>query len=253
QFDPGVIHAMRKRPIRSNCQNPQNRRHAIQEKVVRARMCGQRADNEKHHALWPPQESHIALRNDAFRARARVTHHDRTHHSGAREKYVQRRMKLSVARVKDHQAHEHDHVRKAIKRRIKKTAETCYATRQPRHLAVQHVKQVRYDQNHAGPEEHSVTEQQSRGNVNSYADKCQEVRINVTTRQPTHHRIDDSLSCSSYTRSKHTYAAYLSRKLQTGRAERMIKTMVRGVNETGDAGKSLALNPAGRREASSDF
>ncbi len=116
ELPPRVIHPMRERPVRTDGQNPKHRGHAIGKKVMRTGPRRERADNEKHDTLRPSQKTDVALRNQTLGARARIADHHRTHHPRAGQKHVERRVKLSVARVENHQADEHYHVRKAVER-----------------------------------------------------------------------------------------------------------------------------------------
>src|SRR5207253_350831 len=59
------------------------------------------------------------------------------------------------------------------------------------------------DQNYAGPEEPAKAEQHARADVDGNADESENIRTNVSTRQPAHHRIDDPLARPSDTCFKH--------------------------------------------------
>src|SRR5438132_8152461 len=175
---------------------------------MRAGTCRQCADNEEHDSFRPSQKTDVAFRNEALCARARVADHHRAHHAGAGKKDIEGRMKLCVAGIEDHQAYEHHHVRQAIERRIKKAAIARHSSRKSRDLAVEHVEQVRDDQDDAGPEKISKAKQQTRSDVYGYADERENVRIKMTSRQPTNHGIDDSLTSPTDACAKHSLESY---------------------------------------------
>lgn len=112
-------------------------------------------------------------------------------------------MKLSVPGVKDHQSDKNDHVGKAIEGGIQKAAKSRDSARKPRHLPVQHVKKIGNDQNNPGPEKLAVAEEQSGANIYGNPDDGQDVWIDVAVREPTHHRVDNSLSPAANATYKH--------------------------------------------------
>src|SRR5260370_38428264 len=112
-------------------------------------------------------------------------------------------MNLSVARIENHQADKHHHVRQTIERRIQESAIAGHASGKPRDLPVEHVEKICNDQNNAGPEEQTEAEQHARGDVNGDSDDGENVWIDMTICQPAHHGIDNPLAGSSNTCSKH--------------------------------------------------
>src|SRR5258708_4501913 len=105
--------------------------------------------------------------------------------------------------IKDHQPNEHDHVRQSIERGIEKASKAGYSTRETGNLTVEHVEQISDYQYDSGPDELAESEYQARSDINRYPDESQDVWAYVSARQPTQHRVDDSLARFSYTCTKH--------------------------------------------------
>ncbi|MDT4968096.1 MAG: hypothetical protein QOJ64_2833 [Acidobacteriota bacterium] len=159
----------------------------------------QRSDNQKHHSLRTAKKTDVALRNETFSPRAGVADHHRAHQRRTRQKDVERRMVWRIAGVKDHQSDENNHVGETIQRGVKKPAETSYATGEPRHLPIEHVKKIGDYQDDSGPEEIAESEEQPAADVYRYADDGEKVRIDPTLGQSTHYRTNNSLRAASDT------------------------------------------------------
>src|SRR6266496_3008085 len=112
-------------------------------------------------------------------------------------------MKDGVARVKYHQSDKNHHVGQPVERRVKKSPKPRHPSRQPCDLTVKHVKDVRNNQNNAGPKEKTQAEEQPTSNIYCNTDERQVVRVNPAVSKPTHHRINDALRTASDTCSKH--------------------------------------------------
>src|SRR2546423_8880985 len=167
-------------------------------------MRGERADYQQHNPFGTAQETHVAFRYKTLGASASVRDHHRTHHSGACQKDVERRMKLCGASIKNHQPDKADHVGETVKRRIQKASEPCHATRKTRDLTIKHIEEIRNYQYDASPEEIAQAKEQAAADVNRHAYDREDVRVHVPVGQPAHHSIDDTLRAAPYARSKHS-------------------------------------------------
>src|SRR5678815_1033948 len=84
-------------------------------------------------------------------------------------------MRLEIAGVKDHQAHEDYHVAQAVQRRVEKPAKTRNPAGKTGHLPIQHVEQVGHNQGDAGPEKRAQTKEKTATDVQSHADNGQNI------------------------------------------------------------------------------
>ena len=156
---PCVIHTMRKRPVGADGKNPENRRHPVQEWILRAGMGRECANDQKHYPLRAAQESDIAFWNQALGTRTRITNHHRSHQGCARQKDVEGRVKLRITCVKDHQSDEGDHIRETVKRGVEKPTEARDTTCEASHFAIEHVEQIGDNEDDTRPEEVPKAEQ----------------------------------------------------------------------------------------------
>src|SRR5687767_2220274 len=148
-------------------------------------------------------------------------------------------MKLSVPRVENHQPDKHHHVGQPIQRRIKEPTKPGYSAGQARYLPIEHVEQVRDDQDDSGPEKVAPSKQQPRPDIYRYADESQKVRTDMPAGKPPHHRVDNALTRAPNAGSKHPYAflgcvteLFQTDPLPKGTSNRMIETHSKSVKKT---------------------
>src|SRR5215207_10180988 len=103
-----------------------------------------------------------------------------------------------VSGVEHHNAEKDDHVRKAIERRIEKAAELRYVACQTGDVSVQHVEEIRYDQNDPREEKFSDTKKHAAADVDRYTDRREDVRMNPCRGECSDHRVDDPHCSPAY-------------------------------------------------------
>jgi hypothetical protein len=113
-------------------------------------------------------------------------------------------MILGVAGIEHDQAYENHHIGEPIEAGVEKAAETRDPARQTGYLPVQHIEKIGNYQDDAGPEKLAVTEQQAGPDVDGDANHSQQVGIDVTMGQPTHHCVNDSLRPAAYAIHEHS-------------------------------------------------
>ncbi len=118
-------------------------------------------------------------------------------------------MPLGIPGIKDHQAHENDHIRQPVKRRVEKTSEPGYAAGKTGHLAVQHVEEISDDEGDAGVEKPAQTKEKTATDVYSNADDGQNIRIDMTVGQPTYDGVNYSLGPTPDACPKHLLGSIL--------------------------------------------
>src|SRR5439155_8287207 len=96
-------------------------------------------------------------------------------------------------------------------------AEARDAARQARYLAIEHIEQIRDNQNDASPKELAHAKQQAGADIDSDSYHRQDVRIDVTVRQPAHHLINYSLAGPANAGSKHSLPHFPSKNHKRSR------------------------------------
>src|SRR5256714_14511597 len=127
-------------------------------------------------------------------------------------------MEFGVARVEDHETDEGGHVGDAVESGVEEAAEARDLVGESRDLAVEHVEEVRDDEDDARPEEVAEAEHEAAQDVYQNARHGQKVRVDPAPREPLHHRADDPPRAASDARPEQLYKAF-PRALNTrGRA-----------------------------------
>jgi hypothetical protein len=91
-----------------------------------------------------------------------------------------------IAGIKDHQAHEHHHVRQPVQGRIQEATEPGHSAGKSGHLPVEHVEQVRHHQGDSSRKKTAHAKEQAATNIQRDSNHCKDVWIDVTISEPAY-------------------------------------------------------------------
>lgn len=140
---PRVLNAMNDRQGREYGDDPQHRRHAVEE----------RTDDDQHQTFGPFHESHAAGTNQRLGPRTAVTDHDRADDYVSGQNNVE---EASSACVEDQQSEELRCIAVAVNHRVEKCAESGHALLCSRDFAIYKVEEAGCDDDQSGIKEHAL-------------------------------------------------------------------------------------------------